>query len=230
MRKLRQSVHRVTRRGWRLQACEGRELDDALEAEVDALENMWRANRRRLIGFAMGMGAFAAEVRPDDLYLLARSPSGELRAVMRFAAHCGRLSLDTMRRVGQTPNGLNEAMVCTALEFARERGVPEVSLNYAGLAHLVRAGSGRRLTGLLMRALGSHFQLDRLVRFNQKFQPDWRPRYLVYGSRLALPRTVVRVLQAEGYLPGPRSLRGSRFRRRPHTPAPAGSAPANAAG
>jgi lysylphosphatidylglycerol synthetase-like protein (DUF2156 family) len=84
--------------------------------------------------------------------------------------------------------------------------VPEVSLNYAGLAHLVRDDGGRSrlrcsvdrgLVGMLSR----RFQLERLVRFNDKFQPEWRPRYLVFESRSGLPRVVLRVLQAEGYLP-----------------------------
>ena len=55
------------------------------------------------------------------------------------------------------------------------------------------------------------------MRFNEKFSPEWRPRYLVYESRAALPRAILRVLQAEGYLPSPR-----------RSPAPAG-APALAA-
>ena len=45
--------------------------------------------------------------------------------------------------------------------------------------------------------------MDRLVLFNQKFFPSWRPRYLIYESRAALPRSAFRVLQAEGYLPRP---------------------------
>jgi len=40
-----------------------------------------------------------------------------------------------------------------------------------------------------------------------KFSPQWRPRYLVYESTPALPRSVLRVLQAEGYLPELRRLR-----------------------
>jgi len=48
--------------------------------------------------------------------------------------------------------------------------------------------------------LGRHFQMERLVRFNDKFTPSWRPRYLVYESRVALPRTVLGVLEAEGYI------------------------------
>ena len=206
VRKLRQSVHRVARHGWEISACEGREIDAALEAEVDSVEVAWRQGRTRLIGFAMAMGECDPGVQARDLYLLARAPSGELRAVIRFISHCGKLSLDTMRRIGETPNGLNEALVCRALERARTRGISEVSLNYAGLGHLVRPERlpggilKRTATQIAIGALGRRFQMERLVRFNQKFSPDWRPRYLIYESRCGLPRSVYRVLQAEGYL------------------------------
>jgi lysyl-tRNA synthetase, class II len=205
VRKLRQSVHRVERRGWRITIHEGRAIDSELEAAIDVVEAEWRAQRDRLLGFAMGMGEFELGIRPDDVYVLAWSPAGRLQAVMRFLSHRQKLSLDTMRRVGDTPNGLNEALVCHALEFARARGVLEVSLNYAGLAHLVRPDApGNRLIKTFARALlvplRGHFQMDRLVLFNQKFSPSWRPRYLVYESRALLPRAVFRVLQAEGYV------------------------------
>ncbi|HEY2770727.1 MAG TPA: phosphatidylglycerol lysyltransferase domain-containing protein [Solirubrobacteraceae bacterium] len=201
VRKLRQSTHRIERRGWHIVAREGREIDVGLEAEIDTVEDAWRAERHRMIGFAMGMGEFERGVPARDLYLLGRSPEGDLRAVMRFIRHRGKLSLDTMRRVGDTPNGLNEALVCKALEAARDGGVAEVSLNYAGLAHLVRdpaaLGPGRRL---VLRLLGRRFQMERLVRFNDKFSPEWRPRHLVYESRISLCGSVLRVLQAEGYI------------------------------
>ena len=82
----------------------------------------------------------------------------------------------------------------------------EVSLNYAGLAHVLRGEPGRNPLRRLARTLvvvtlRRNFQMDRLVCFNDKFSPEWRPRYLVYESRTALPRSVIRVLQAEGYLP-----------------------------
>jgi lysyl-tRNA synthetase class 2 len=212
VRKLRQSVNRIERRGWRIGVYEGRQIDQRLEAEIDTLEACWRSARRRVLGFAMSLGEYEFGVRPDDLYLLARAPDGRLAAVMRFLAHREKLSLDVMRRVGETPNGLNEALICHALEFARARHVAEVSLNYAGLGHLVRLGpSGgpvaRLATRLALAALRTRFQMDRLLLFNQKFAPTWRPRYLVYESAAALPRSVVRVLQAEGYLPEPRGTR-----------------------
>ncbi len=205
VRKLRQSVHRVERRGWRVTIHEGREIDSELEAAVDTVEAEWRGQRDRLLGFAMSMGEFEPGIRPDDIYVLAWSPDQRLQGVMRFLTHREKLSLDTMRRVGETPNGLNEAMVCHALELARARGLREVSLNYAGLSHLVRHDApGNRLLKTVVRTLlgplRGRFQMDRLVLFNQKFSPTWRPRYLVCESRASLPRAVFRVLQAEGYL------------------------------
>ena len=125
---------------------------------------------------------------------------------MRFVTCGDTLSLDTMQRVGETPNGLNEAIVARALAEARGAGWPEVSLNYAGLAHLVRGEPSRNpvaraLTRLAMGPLHRRFQMDRLVRFNEKFSPEWRPRYLVYESPGRAAPPIVRVLQAEGYLP-----------------------------
>jgi lysyl-tRNA synthetase class 2 len=199
-------VHRVDHRGWRISAFDGIDIDASTEADIDTLEASWRASRSRLLGFAMSMGPYERRVHPDDLYLLARDPEGRLSASMRFITHRGKLSLDTMRRVAQAPNGLNEALICRALEVARQRGIPEVSLNYAGLAHVIRDGADggrlrRRARTLVIRTLGRHFQMERLVRFNDKFDPEWRNRYLLYEKRRSLPSAVVRVLQAEGYLP-----------------------------
>jgi lysyl-tRNA synthetase, class II len=230
VRKLRQSANRVARRGWRIEAHRGREIDDALESEIDALEAEWRSQRAHVLGFAMAMGEFDLGVRPADLYVLARSPEGRLSAVMRFLSCGGNLSLDTMRRVGETPNGLNESLVCRALLFAREHGVREVSLNYAGLGHLVRSGPvgsrpARAVQRMALGVLGRHFQMDRLVLFNSKFSPEWRPRYLVYESRRALPAAALRVLQAEGYLPDRRrgATDGARQTTHPAPLAPSGT-------
>jgi lysyl-tRNA synthetase class 2 len=205
VRKLRQSVHRLERHGWRVVVREGREIGVELQAEIDALESRWREQREHVLGFAMSMGEFELAIRADDLYVLAFSPEGELQGLLRFLAHQRKLSLDVMRRVGQLPNGLTEALVCHALQFARAHRVEEISLNYAGLAHLLRPDApggrcGKALARPLLRPLRSRFQMDRLVRFNEKFSPCWRPRYLIFDSRMGLPRTILRVLQAEGYI------------------------------
>ena len=50
-----------------------------------------------------------------------RDADGRLRSFLRFASYRDGLSLDLMRRAGEEPNGLTEALVVAAIEHARER-------------------------------------------------------------------------------------------------------------
>jgi len=146
-----------------------------------------------------------------SLYATGRDPEGVIRAFVRFGVYRGGLSLDVMRRVGESPNGLTETLVVAVIERAQAEGLRAVSLNFAGFAHLM--GRDRPLTRpqrmlrwLLARS-HDRFQLERLVTFNKKFLPSWQPRYLVHQSSLDLPVAGLRVLQAESYVRAPRSPR-----------------------
>ena len=210
MRKVRQSVHRVERRGWSVDVVDGLDTQGATAGELDRIERAWRAAHPRTYGFAMCLGRlWGAPEDADAVYVLGRDPSGELQAFIRFVRSGEGLSLDTMRRSGCEPNGLYEAMISRSLEWASERDLGAVSLNFAGFAHVMRECSnltaGQRLLRAFLTRAHGRFQLERLARFNDKFKPEWRPRYLVYGARTHLPIAALRVLQAEAYVRPPRA-------------------------
>jgi lysyl-tRNA synthetase class 2 len=119
------------------------------------------------------------------------------------------MSLSAMRRDPDTPNGLMEFLVARAVELLRERGVEDVSLNFAAFNRLLQspAHAGERFLGRLIALANPYFQIESLYRFNAKFFPRWEPRYLVYERTLALPRVGLAVMFAEGQLPKPRLLR-----------------------
>lgn len=226
VRKLRQSVTRADRLGWRFEVASTGELDDVTRDAIEAVEQSWRARQPRLQGFAMTLGRlWGAPEDEDALFVLARDPAGMPAAFLRFVRYPGGLSLDAMRRAESAPNGLCEAMVATALTHAAAEGVTEVSLNFAGFGHVMSAEPAalpprQRALRWLLRHSGGRFQLERLSRFNAKFTPVWRPRYLLYRGRLGLPLAGLRVLQAEAYVAAPhaRELR-DRWRATP-LPAP----------
>jgi lysyl-tRNA synthetase class 2 len=113
------------------------------------------------------------------------------------------MSLSFMRRDRQAPNGLTEFLVCRAVELFRERGVEELSLNFAAFGRVLARPGGwfdRSLARLV--SLGDrYFQIESLYRFNAKFSPRWEPRYLVYQRILGLPRVGLAAMVAEGQLP-----------------------------
>jgi lysyl-tRNA synthetase class 2 len=226
-RTVRKAVHRVEKHGWRIEVVRARELTPLLAAELGKVEETWRRAQPRLYGFAMAMDRlWGAPEDLDDTYVIGRRPSGEVRAFQRYVSYRGGLSLDAMRRLDDEPNGISDALVAAALADARERGVREVSLNFAGFAHIMAAdvleSRSQRLVRWGLRRMHGRFRLERLVRFNEKFNPRWEPRHLVYTQHTRLPLAALRVLQAEAYVKPPqgRPRRGA-WRPRPQPlPAP----------
>lgn len=210
VRKVRQSVTRLGRLGWSAEVVLAGALEEATIRELGALEEEWRRRQARLQGFSMTLGRLWGATEDEAaVYVLGRGPDGALRSFLRFVPYGGGLSLDVMRRLGGEPNGLNEALVVAALRYAAEEDVAEVSLNFAGFAHVMAPERSalppllRVLRSALDRAHG-RFQLERLFRFNAKFSPTWRPRYALCSRWFDAPGAGLAILRAEAYVRPPR--------------------------
>jgi lysyl-tRNA synthetase class 2 len=206
IRKVRQAIARVERHGWTSAVVPARDLDLVTREEIAQLEHEFKSSRPRVYGFAMSLGRLWGSPEDDDaLYALARDPSGTVAAFIRFVPYGAGLSLDAVRRTPGMPNGVCEGLVVRAIERARADGLGEVSLNFAGFAHVMaptrELRRRERLLRLGLSAVHGRFQLERLVVWGNHFGPAWRPRYLLYGSRVEVAKSALRVLQAERYLP-----------------------------
>lgn len=218
---VRKAVARVRRHGWTIEVLSGAQLDERVSAELLAVETAWRRTHRRLYGFAMaGDRLWGAPEDADDVYAIARNSAGDLRAFQRYVRYRRGFSLDAMRRLDDEPNGISDSLVAAAIAHARELGCSEVSLNFAGFGHLMAADTlerrSHRVARWALRRLHGRFQLERLVRFAEKFRPQWQARHLVYTGRTRLPLAALRIMQAEAYLRPP----ATRPRRDAWLPAP----------
>jgi lysyl-tRNA synthetase class 2 len=206
VRKVRQAIARVDRHGWTTTLVSARSLDSRTRREIAELEHEFTSSRPRVYGFAMSLGRLWGAPEDDDaLYALARDPAGAVAAFIRFLPYRQGLSLDAVRRRPEMPNGVCEGLVVQAIERARADGLGEVSLNFAGFAHVMAPtrplSRGERVLRLGLTAVHGRFQLERLVVWGNHFSAAWRPRYLLYGGRPELAKSALRVLQAERYLP-----------------------------
>jgi lysyl-tRNA synthetase class 2 len=147
--------------------------------------------------------------------LIARDGDGRIRGFLHFMPVFGRpvVSLGFMRRERDTPNGVTEFMVIEAARLLGEAGIEEFSLNFAAHGRWLRAPENviERVLAALLRVADRWFQVERLLRFNAKFEPRWQPRYLLFEHPLHLPQVALAAMVAEGQLPTPaprlRSLR-----------------------
>jgi lysyl-tRNA synthetase class 2 len=204
-RKVRQSVARLERAGYSAQAIRTSAIDDPLAARIAEIATRWRGDRCET-GYAMAFAGATVDRTRDDLYVIAHDATGQARGFLHFGTvPQGRaLSLSSMRRERDTPNGLNEFLICRALEHALEHGIARVSLNFAAFALLLDPPAPldplSRAERRLLTQLARRFQLERLLSFSQKFAPQWTPRYAAYPSVATLPRIALAAMLAEAYV------------------------------
>jgi lysyl-tRNA synthetase class 2 len=215
IRKVRQSVTRLSKAGYTAELHELRNLEPHTIAEVEAVLERGRQGAPER-GFSMAMDSLTGE---ETLVVLARDGDGAIRGVLHFVPCFGRptMSLSFMRRDPDTPNGLTEFLVAKAAELLKERGLEEMSLNFATFAKWMHSPEKRseRVLGKLVALGNPFFQIESLYRFNAKFFPRWEPRYLVYEGTFGLPRASLAAMWAEGQLPKPALPARRRRERRP---------------
>jgi len=201
IRKIRQSVTRLTKAGYVAELHELETIDPGTLEQAEAVLERGRDGAPER-GFSMAMDSLR---RAETFVVIARDDEGDVRGVLHFVPCYGRqaASLSFMRRDPGTPNGLTEFLVARAVELLRERGLAELSLNFATFAKWMHSPEKRseRVLGKLVALGNPFFQIESLYRFNAKFFPRWEPRYLVYEGAFGLPRTSLAVMWAEGQLP-----------------------------
>jgi lysyl-tRNA synthetase, class II len=206
IRKVRQSTSRLLAAGYTADVVRAADVGRALRVELEAIAVEWRGSAPER-GFVMAIDSLFRLDGDEAVFVIARSPDGVPQGFLHYAvSHRGAaLSLSTMPRRRTTPNGLNEWLVCESIAWARENGFERISLNFAPFAAVLAPeavlSSGQRVQRRALLALKGHFQLDNLLLFNRKFFPRWQRRFVVFESKLDLPRIGVAALTAESYLP-----------------------------
>jgi lysyl-tRNA synthetase class 2 len=152
----------------------------------------------------------------DGVFVIGLGEQGRISGFLHLAVcpPSRSLSLSTMPRRPDVPNGFTAWLITEAVSWARGQEYTHVSLNFSPFAGLLAARAELpRLQRLQRRALLRlkgilALQLDNLLRFNAQFDPAWQARYLILPAWTDLPRVAVAAMAAEGYLPHAALIRG----------------------
>lgn len=207
MTEVRRAVRRARREGLTASVDHHRDVDPAELAHLGVLADRWRGGEPDR-GFSMALNRWGDPGDGRCVVVVARDAQGEPVGLLSFVPWGRRgLSLDVMRRSPQAPNGVSEFMIVELMRQAEKLGVAKVSLNFAMFrsvfADADRLGAGvmTRFNSGLLGWVDRFFQMEKLYRFNDKFHPEWVPRYAVYENLLTLPRVALAAGVAEGFVP-----------------------------
>lgn len=192
IRNVRQAVRRTHKAGITTRVLRETALDGEEAEQLLGIHQRWLKGHAEH-GFAMNLDAITSARHPDALLIVAYGADGRAVGFQRYhpvgadrASGPTALSLDVMPRDPQSPNGVNERLIVDLVAWARERGIDEISLNFAAFRPIMDAGSRRTpLQSGAYRAihlLDPWIMLESLYRFNAKFRPGWQPRSVVFRS------------------------------------------------
>jgi lysylphosphatidylglycerol synthetase-like protein (DUF2156 family) len=205
MKKLRHSVARVAK-DHTFTLLRESDAGPELVAQLNAISEAWRGKDPER-GFTMALSQDVTGESEEMVIALARDeagrPVGFLRLVPCFGDEPG-YSLDLMRRDPDAPNGITEFLIVRAAEELGREGVVRLSMNFAAWGRLFDAeaelGPRDRALKWVVGKLNPFFQIKSLHDFNEKFQPQWLPRSMVYEEAADLPHVGILYAGVEGFL------------------------------
>ncbi|GAA1960945.1 bifunctional lysylphosphatidylglycerol flippase/synthetase MprF [Catenulispora subtropica] len=193
IRNVRQAVRRTHKAGITTKVLRETALDGEAADQLLAIHQRWLKGHAEH-GFAMNLDAITSARHPDALLIVAYDAAGTAVGFQRYhpvgadrpSGTPTALSLDVMPRDPTSPNGVNERLIVDLVAWARDRGVTEISLNFAAFRPVMDAGSRRtpleRLAYRAIHLLDPWIMLESLYRFNAKFRPGWQPRSVLFRS------------------------------------------------
>jgi len=196
---------RARRAGYTVKIRRQRDLAPEALERIEALAELWRGAESER-GFSMALSRMGDPSDGDSLIVTAHDGSDEIMALLVFVPWNGDgISLDVMRRSPNAVNGTTEFLVATLLAEAETLGLRRISLNFAVLRDVLVRGA-RVGAGPLLRAkrrilllLSRRWQLESLRRANEKYEPDWRPRFLMWSRHTSLGGVMLAVARVEGF-------------------------------
>jgi len=201
VKKAREAVNRAARAGFRVEFLDPAAIDDDLGGRLRSLWFEARGDDPER-GFSMTLGR-ALDKRDSGLLLaVAFDAGGDPAAFCQFVPTSRGFSLDTMRRgTGDLPNGLMDFLIAeTALHLAGE-GADVLGLNFAVMKAVLRGEVDSSpliaTQRWILERIAEGTQIQSLYRYNDKFDPRWVRRHLVYRTALDLPAVAIAVARAE---------------------------------
>jgi phosphatidylglycerol lysyltransferase len=192
---LRQSHSRGQRDGLSFRIAPSGEFPQLLP-RLQQVSNEWLADRNvGEKGFSLGF------FDPDYLQHFPIAVAIHEGQVVAFAnlwesGDRSELSVDLMRHSSAAPRSVMDYLFVELMLWGKSQGYAWFNLGMAPLAGLEvhRLAPAWHKIGRLVYRLGSDFyNFDGLRAYKNKFDPQWRPRYLAAPGRFALARVMLDV-------------------------------------
>ncbi len=204
-KSVRQAVRRVAKTHTFKMITES-SASPSLVNSLNAISKAWRGKDPER-GFTMSLSEDIEGTSSEFLLCVAYDAVGVAKGFLRIVPAYGRdrgYTLDLMRHDPDAPNGMTEFLIANTAVALDGRGVHRLSMNFAAWGRLldpeILHTPPQRAVAWGLKKLNPYFQIESLRTFNEKFDPEWLPRSIVYADASDLPRVSALYAGVEGFL------------------------------
>ncbi len=218
IRKLRQSVTKMEKTGCRMEFMFNASIPPHLRHELVQISADWRGKTPET-GFSMGLGRLLRSEDPDCLLAIAYDGQSQPVGFLYLSPMYPEIgySLDVTRATPTAANGLSEFMLAQTALFLRDKGYRHMSLHFSFFAHQYRDGveDGSVIGKTFASLIDKGIPTTSLYRFDRKFQPEWKKRYLLYSGVVDFLPAALAAISAEAAMELVKREGRRRFSRNP---------------
>ena len=186
-KNLRQTVTKVEKDGFVFEVV-GKDEVPGILTELRQVSDGWLAEKKtREKGFSLGFFSEAYVLRFPCAVV---KKDGRIFAFANIWPGNVELSLDLMRYLPGSPNGVMDYLFTKLMLWGKENGYQRFNLGMAPLSGIqshALAPLGIKLGSFLYRHGENFYNFQGLRSYKEKFSPQWEPRYLASPGGLALP-------------------------------------------
>ena len=189
-RDVRSKLHHFEDMGFRVVEYQPPTPDEVI-AQLKVVSDQWlEIPGRRERSFTVGHFD-SSYLRSKPILTVVDTTGAVLAFINLISVNRSEITGDLMRHRTDVPNGVMDYLFAKLFEYAKQRGYARVSLGMAPMTgfqeHEETQWEERLIHGLFQK-LNFVFSFRGLRHYKAKFATSWDPRYLIYRSRIELPR------------------------------------------
>jgi lysyl-tRNA synthetase len=204
MKSLRGTWNRVHKLGYHVEMLDPAAIEPEMQAALTELMTETRQGEAER-GFSMTLSRIFDPRDTGLLLAVCLAPDGRPVAFNQYvpAPEIGGWSLDLMRRTADpdSPNGLTDFVVIETALWMQAKGQRGLGLNFAVmravLAGELGEGPWRKVEQKTLHHFSESMQIESLWKFNEKYDPVWRPRYVVTDADVERARAGIAIARVE---------------------------------
>ncbi|HDH53644.1 MAG TPA: bifunctional lysylphosphatidylglycerol flippase/synthetase MprF, partial [Nitrospirae bacterium] len=190
---MRHVLHKLDSVGCSFEIIPQEKVSDILP-ELKRISDAWLAEKNtREKGFSLG---FFSEDYLKRFPVAVVKRKDEIIAFANIWAGKKELSIDLMRYLPDTPHGIMDYLFIHLILRGKQEGYKWFNLGMAPLSGLedhALAPLRSKLGAFVFRHSEHFYNCQGLRRYKDKFNPEWKPKYLAYPGGFSLPRILVNI-------------------------------------